>query len=265
MGDKGLLCVSFGTSHAQTREKTIDAIESLLAERFPERKFYSAWSSKVIRKKVAAERGEHHDSVDEALERVMADGVSDLVVVTTFLMPGWEMGRVRDAVASFADRGTCKVSFAEPLLASEDDVRALVDAVVREFSQLGADEALLLMGHGSAQGPNDIYYKIQDQLRESSDGRFFLATVEGQPTLDDVLPTVLERNAICVTLAPLMIVAGDHANNDLAGDDEDSWQNILRGRGVQTRAALKGLGEYPGVRELICAHAREAAERAERA
>ena len=259
---KGVLCVSFGTSHASTRAKTIDAIEERLRESFPERKLYSAWSSAVIRKKVLEERGELHDSVEEAFSKALSEGVDDLIVATTFLMPGREMKRVEEAVASWAAQGSCRVSFAKPLLSSEDDLRQLSDAVCAEFSYVSDDEALVLMGHGSSHGSNDVYFKIQECLRRSGRPLFFVATVEGEPTIEDVLPDVLASDARNVYLAPLMIVAGDHANNDLAGPDEGSWQSILRARGMQTQAVLKGLGEYAGVQQMICTHAREAQERA---
>ena len=258
---KGVLCVSFGTSHASTRVKTIEAIENKLRESFPDRKLYSAWSSAVIRKKVLEERGELHDSVEEAFSKARCEGVDDLIVATTFLMPGREMKRVEEAVASWAAEGSCNVSFAKPLLSTKDDLRQLVDAVCAEFSQIGDDEALLLMGHGSKRGSNDVYYQIQDLLRTSGHPQFFVATVEGEPTFEDVLPVVLASNARTVYLAPLMIVAGDHANNDLAGPGEGSWQSILRDEGMQTQAMLKGLGEYAGVQAMICAHAQTALEK----
>ena len=255
MGEKGVLCVSFGTSHEATRLKTIDAIEQQLAASFPERRFYSAWSSSVIRKRVFEARGECHDGVDGALAKVQADGVDDLVVATTFLMPGREMKRVEAAVGEWAVDAKCSVAFADPLLSSEDDLRLLAEAVCDEFSYVADDEALLLMGHGSPHGANEVYSQIQDCLRACGRSQFFVATVEGVPTFDEVLPSVLASGARCVYLAPLMIVAGDHANNDLAGPGEDSWQSILQARGMQTRAVLKGLGEYAGVQKLVCEHA----------
>lgn len=257
---KGVLCVSFGTSHASTRVKTIDAIEDRLRESFPDRKLYSAWSSSVIRNKVLEERGELHDSVEEAFSKARCEGVDDLIVTTTFLMPGREMKRVEEAVASWTTQDSCRVSFAEPLLSSDDDVRLLCDAICAEFSCLAGDEALVLMGHGSKRGPNDVYYKIQETLRGSGHPMFFVATVEGEPTFEDILPFVLTSNARNVYLAPLMIVAGDHANNDLAGPGRESWQSILCARGMQTHAVLKGLGEYQGIQAMICTHAREARE-----
>lgn len=264
MAAKGLLCVSFGTSNAQTREKTIDAIERKLAESFPDRKFYSAWSSKVIKKKVLEERGEEHDGVEGALAKARADGIDDLAVVTTFLMHAHEMRSVQKALDQWKAQTDCKVSCADPLLAGEDDLRALVDAVCGEFSFLADDEVLLLMGHGSPRGDNSVYFKVQDLFHDRGRKTVFVATVEGEPTFQDVLPDLLASNARCVYLAPLMIVAGEHANNDLAGPGEGSWQSMLRRRGAQTQAVLKGLGEYPGVQELICEHARRAAEGARR-
>lgn len=260
MTTKGLLCVSFGTSNAATREKTVDAIEGKLAESFPERKLYSAWSSKVIRKKVLEERGEEHDGVPEALAKAQADGVDDLVVVTTFLMRAHEMRSVQKAVEEWKASADCKVANADPLLASDDDLRALVDAVRGEFSFMADDEVLLLMGHGSPRGDNSVYYKVSDLFHDSGKAGVFVATVEGEPTFSDVLPDLLASNARTVYLAPLMIVAGEHANNDLAGPQDGSWQSLLRRRGMQTQAVLKGLGEYPAVQELICEHARKAVE-----
>jgi len=119
------------------------------------------------------------------------------------------------------------------------------------------------MGHGSSHGSNEVYFKIQKCMDDCGKPLTYVATVEGEPTFDDVLPELLASNARNVYLAPLMIVAGDHANNDLAGPEDDSWQSILRSRGMQTKAVLKGLGEYEGIQELICEHARKAQERAE--
>lgn len=251
-----MLIVSFGTTHEQTRKKTIDAIEGKVRAAFPDLPVYSAWTSEVVIRKVKASRGEHHDTLDEALARMAADGVDSLVVVTTCLMDGFEMAKVRKAVGAWADELGVPVRIADPLLATAEDRAAVAQAVCTQFASVGVDDAVLLMGHGSAHASNEIYAQMQDAFGELGHSRFFVATVEGEPTFDDALALIEGSRARRVHLAPLMIVAGDHAKNDLAGEGPDSWSSKLKARGLAVEVILKGLGEYPDVQELVCEHAR---------
>ena len=257
---QALLSVSFGTSHADTRARTIDAIDADLAAAFPDRAFYSAWTSPRIIAKVRSERDEHHDSLDEAFARLSADGVDDLVVGTMCLLQGGEMGKIQKAAQAWvaeSEQAGCKrtARVASPLLSCADDCQAVARALVDEFAHVAQGEAVVLMGHGTPYGSNAVYDEMQQSFDALAPGRFFVATVEGTPTLDDVLEPLRASGARRVYLAPLMIVAGDHAKNDLAGDDSDSWANRLQEQGFETEPALKGLGEYAGVRKLVCAHA----------
>lgn len=265
---KGLLSVSFGTSHAETRAKTIDAIDADLKAAFPDHAFYTAWTSGRIVEKVRAERGEEHDTIEEALERLSKDGVDDLVVAVSCLMQGYEMGKIATASHAWVDAAQGRtLRVARPLLALEEDRRAMARTVASEFQQIAAEDALVLMGHGisaatakrggSARDANAVYDQIQEELHALGRGNFFVGTVEGTPTFDDALAQLKARGAACVHLAPLMIVAGDHAVNDLAGDG-DSWANLLREQGFVVNPILRGLGEYASVRQIVCAHAREA-------
>ena len=257
---KGMLFVSFGTSHEDTRVKTIDAIDEKLCAAFPNCTHYNAWTSGVIIKKVKAERGEYHDTLEEAFARMTADGVEDCTVVTTCLLRGGEMAKIEKAANAWADEHRVPLQIADPLLASREDRAVVARAVCDEFSFVGKDEALLLMGHGSSEpgldldATNSVYAQLQDELHKLGRTRFFVATVEGQPTFEDALRLVDESRARCVYLAPLMIVAGDHAKNDLAGGGEDSWASQLKARGLQVKAVLKGLGEYAGIQQLVCDH-----------
>lgn len=254
---EGLLSVSFGTSHADTRARTIDLIDEVLREKFPDRAFYSAWTSSIIVKKVR-ERGEHHDTLDEAIERLTADGVDDLLVSTTCLMDGMEMSKVTRAVRDWAAQEGRFASLATPLLKASRDRAEVASVIAEEFSFLGDEDALLLMGHGSADADNGVYSSLQRKLFDLGRPRFFIATVEGIPTFEDVLPQIEACGARRVYLAPLMFVAGDHAKNDLAGEDEDSWASLLAARGFDVQPVLKGLGEYAGIRQLVCAHVEDA-------
>ena len=254
---KGLLSVSFGTTHADTRARTIDAVDKALADAFPDRAFYSAWTSPRIVAKVEAERGEHHDTLDEAFSRIGADGVDDLVVATTCLMQGGEMRKIVAAARAWESRGSCSVRVALPLMTSSADHARLASAIVGEFSGVPDGDALILMGHGSPYGSNQLYSDVQDALHALGKPNFFVATVEGEPTFEDTLALVEQRGAQRVVLAPLMIVAGDHARNDMAGSD-DSWAAQLRSRGFKVEVVMKGLGEYSDVRDLVVEHARNA-------
>ena len=256
---KGLLSVSFGTSHADTRAKTIDAIDEDLRRAFPDMPFYTAWTSGRIVAKVAAERGELHDTLEEALARLAADGVDDVVVSTSCLMDGAEMKKVERTVAAWADDGARAAIMARSLLSSAEDRRRVAEAIAGEFADVPEGEALLLMGHGSPQDreANDVYSDIQRQLHALGRRTFHVATVEGAPSFDDVWPAVREAAPRCVHLAPLMIVAGDHARNDLAGQG-DSWAARIRAEGFAVNVVLKGLGEYSAIRQLVCDHVNEA-------
>ena len=257
---KGLLSVSFGTSYADTRAKTIDVIDAKLAAAFPDRAFYSAWTSSHIMAKVLAERGEHHDSLDEAFARMDADGVDDLVVATMCLMQGGEMRKVSEAAHAWTAQGGHTVRLADPLLSAPADHAVMAQALADEFAHVPATDAVVFMGHGSTMGSNQLYSDVQDALHAIGKHNFLVATVEGTPTLDDAMLQLESLDAERVWLAPLMIVAGDHARNDLAGDDEESWTNQLAARGFETEVVLKGLGEYAAVQNLAVDHACDAKE-----
>lgn len=254
-----LLFTTFGTSHAHARAKTIDAIEERLIAEFPQRAPYSAWTSERIVARVRSERGERHDTLDEAFARLESDGVDDVIVATTCLVPGHEMRKVEEAATRWAQGSGRTARVAAALLTTPDDCRALAKVVCGEFSEIPSDEALLLMGHGAlGGGSNYVYAQVRDAFTQLGRPLFFVATVEGKPAFDEVLVEVESSGVRCVHLAPLMIVAGGHAALDLAGDANGSWQSALRARGYRTQAHLRGLGEYPGVQQMICDHARNA-------
>lgn len=255
---RGMLFVGFGTSHEDTRIKTIDAIQNKVHEAFPHCTPYSAWTSEVIIKKVKEERGEHHDTLEEAFARMSADGVEDCVVVSMHLMRGAETAKVEKAAAAWSDENNVPTFVAEPLMSSDDDRKAVAQVLCDEFDFVGKDEALLLMGHGSVFASNETYSLLQEELKAKGRDRFFVATVEGEPTFADALALIDESRVRRVYLAPLMIVAGDHAKNDLAGDGPESWASQLKARGLQVKTILRGLGEYAGIHQLACDHVSDA-------
>ena len=254
---KAILVVSFGTAFAETRKRTIEAVERDLADSFPERKLYTAWTSGMILRKLKKLGEETRDTLAEALERMERDGVTDVLVQPTFLQAGYEMRLVRETLTAWKDR-FARVALGEVLVAGEEDLAALAKALEIHFGGVGADEALALMGHGSEGADFYPYEKLTEAFRRDGKDSFCVGTVEFTPGIEPVLDMVRERQPKRTYLAPLMLVAGDHAINDMAGDEPDSWKNRLAALGTEPVCVLKGLGEYAEVRDLFVRHARAA-------
>lgn len=254
---KGLLVVSFGTSYPETRKVTIEAIENDLARAFPERRLVRAWTSGMIRRKVEKAEGLHILSVAEALERMAASGITDVLVQPTHLLNGEELERTRETVCSFAGRFE-NLSMGEPLLSCPEDIAALARAVEEIYGDLPRGELLALMGHGSAAMTFPAYEKLEERFRKDGYPNICIGTVECTPGIAPVLERVRRDKRARVHLAPLLVVAGDHALNDMSGDDPDSWKNQIVREGAEVVCHVNGLGEYEAVRALYVAHARKA-------
>ena len=255
---KAILGVSFGTAYAETRKKTVEAIEGELAAAFPERRLYTAWTSGMILRKLKKLGEETPDTLSEALEKMGRDGVTDVLVQPTFLQAGYEMRMVRETLAEWKGRFD-SITLGEVLVAGPADLDALAGALETHFSAVGTDDALVLMGHGSEGADFYPYEKLTAAFRRDGKENFCVGTVEFAPGIAPALELVQARRPRRTYLAPLMIVAGDHAINDMAGDEPDSWKNRLAALGTDTECILKGLGEYPEVRALFVRHARSAA------
>lgn len=307
--ERALLAVSFGTSFAQTREKTIGAIERKLADRFPDREVRRSFTSRMIRKKLLERDGLRVDSPEEALERALEEGVRDMIVQPLYLMHGQEHVRLMETVEKYASSFD-RLAVGRPLLSEQRDCEAMAEAIGRHLPAENMDDsatggpidgtvgagkplpasekaagetkgitgttAIVMMGHGTdpekarklpgqpdlfAGGDaNAVYRILQETLREKGMDDYYIATVEGEPRIEDVLPLVCRPEIRRVVLAPLMIVAGDHAVHDLAGEEDDSWKNLFIQRGLQVETALQGIGEWGEVQELFAEHAIEASE-----
>ncbi len=255
---KALLAVSFGTSHRDTLEKTIAAIEADLAAAFPEREVRRAFTSGMILRKLARE-GTAIDSVPEALERLAAEGYSDVVIQPTHIMNGDEYDKLRALSAPWEEHFG-RVRFGAPLLTERGDYQSCADALLAELPAPREDCAVVLMGHGTEHHANAVYTLLEYLVHDRGRRDILIGTVEGYPGFDEVLRRLEERTQVRrVELRPLMVVAGDHAKNDLAGDGGDSWKSRLQAVGYETGCVLRGLGEYPGIRALFVEHARRAA------
>ena len=254
---KGLLAVSFGTSVNETREKTIDAIEKELVAACPDHQLYRAWTSHMIIKKLKERDQVHIDTVKEALARMLADGVTEVTVQPTHVIKGIENDRMMEEIRSFADRFE-QIRVGESLLSSEEDFRQAIEAVMAEHEDLGEQEALVLMGHGTEHHVNPVYAALDYMFKDLGYENVHVGTVEAYPSFASALRLVKASGVKKVRLAPFMVVAGDHAMNDMAGEEEDSWKSRLEAEGYEVSCVLKGLGEYKGIQKLYAEHARNA-------
>ncbi|HML45248.1 MAG TPA: sirohydrochlorin cobaltochelatase [Clostridia bacterium] len=252
-----ILMVSFGTSYANTREATLGAIEREAAAAFPQFEVRRAFTSQIVLKILAARDGLRIDNVDQAMKRLVADGVREVVVQPTHVLPGFEYEDMVAAVKPYADSFDA-LKLSRPLLSWAEDYGAVIDALVEEMPQARDPEAFVWMGHGTAHPANASYAALQAVFADRGYENFLIGTVEGNPTVETLLPKVRALGVRKVTLLPLMIVAGDHAQNDMAGDGEDSWKRIFEREGYKVACAFKGLGEYAGIRALFVAHLRDA-------
>ena len=252
-----LLVVSYGTSYEETRKRTIEAIEEDLRAAFPQRIFYRAWTSERIRKKLRETQGICYDNVGEAMERLFKDGITDVLIQPTHMMTGTEFETTRSAIISYRDRfDTLRMGL--PLLAGEEDLEHLAKVLEEIFSDIKDSEMLALMGHGSSHSVFPAYELLDEQFKKDGYLNFCVGTVEHEPGFAAVLRQVRERKPDKVYLTPLLVGAGDHAINDMAGDSTDSWKSQLEKEGSSPVCIVKGMGEYQIIRDIYIRHAQNA-------
>ena len=258
IGEKELLVVSFGTSFNDSRRMTIGGIERALQRAFPDWSVRRAFTSQIIIDHVKNRDGEVIDNVAEALDRAVENGVKTLVVQPTHLMHGYEYTDLVNELAEYADAFE-SITVGEPLVNSEEDF-ALTAAVLADVTADYDDgkTAIVYMGHGTEAASNEIYAKMQQIMTSAGYENYFIGTVEAEPSVDDVLALVKAGSYERVVLRPMMIVAGDHANNDMAGDEEDSWKSVFETAGYDVECVLQGLGQSRVIQQMFVQHTADA-------
>ena len=261
-GSKAILVVSFGTTFKETCTKTIEAVESQVAAAYPDWDVRRAFTSKMVIRKLAERDGVKIDHITDALERLVSEGKRTVVVQPTHVVNGVEHESTVRAVSECADKFD-SISIGKPLLTANDDYDLAVGAIASTFikeahKKFGNQAAIVLMGHGTEHFANSSYCQLQMKLLLSGYPDVYVTTVEGFPNFEDTITLMKDKNYKDVVLFPFMLVAGDHAINDMAGDGEDSLKSVMEKHGYKAHCVLKGIGEYKEFRDLFLAHTEDA-------
>ena len=246
---KALLVVSFGTS-IKDAQKSIEKIESFLAKKYSEHDFFRAFTSKRIIEKLKLRDGISVDFLDEALDKLKELGYEEVVCQSLHILNGIEYEMTLKIVERYK-KSFKKMIIGKPLLTEIADYEQIADM----FCDIAKNyTAILLMGHGTACHSNSAYSMLEDMFRYKEVNNIYVGTVEGFPDLLYSIKKMKRDGVAEVTLMPFMIVAGDHAQNDMAGEDQDSWKNILMQEGFTVETELKGLGDYSDIAEMFFEH-----------
>ena len=257
-----MVVMSFGTTMKETRDKTINATVAEIQNALPDVRVVVAYTSHIIIDRIKEKEGIVVPTPEEALEQLKAEGYTRIALASLDLIPGMEYdykcGIYRNYRTQFK-----KMTMGLPLLFwqgqedQRDDVMQTVEAFAEQFPTLGNDEALLVMTHGTPHPSNAYYTVIQDRLNKLKKGNIHVYSVEGMPVLEHVIPILKQEGVKHVILMPMMMVAGDHANNDMAGDEDDSHKVILQKEGFTVTTYIHGMGENPAVRKIFVERALE--------
>lgn len=245
---KAVLVVSFGTSYHETRKKTIKACEDKIAEEFPEYDLKRAFTSQMIIRKLEKRDGIYIDNPETALKKLYKEGYQEVIVQPLHIINGSEFHDLIRTVKSYKNRFRI-LKWGNALLSKTKDYFDLVEILKEEVKNDGPDQAVVLMGHGSSHAANSDYAALDYTLKERGLENYYVGAVEGYPEIEIVIAQLKKKDYKRVKLAPFMLVAGDHAQNDMAGEDDDSWKHILINEGYEVEIQMQGLGEFEAVQK----------------
>ena len=255
-----ILVVSFGTSYNDNRDLSIGAVEQAIQAAYPDWEVRRAFTAQTIIDILDERDGIDIDNVTEAMDRLVADGVKKVVIQPTHVMNGYEYDDVVAEIAPYADQFE-GFAVGAPLLTSIEDYEAVTEALLADNEYVGSeDTAIVYMGHGTEHFANATYSQMQLMMQAAGYENVFVGTVEGFPALDNVMASVTAFGAEKVVLYPFMVVAGDHANNDMAGDEEDTWKTAFTNAGFEVECVLEGMGQNPAIQAVYVEHVQAAME-----
>ncbi|MSU00676.1 sirohydrochlorin cobaltochelatase [Tissierella pigra] len=239
---KGIIVASFGTTHEDTRELCIESIENLVKEKYKDYLVLRAFTSRIVVHRLRQRDNLHVLNEIEAVEEMKNQGIEEIYIQPLHIIPGHEYEKITSL--------NLKVGL--PLLSLRKDYMKIVyDPKVNE---LGSNQALVFMGHGSDHEADEAYEVLENTYHEEGFKNIFIGSVEGNKTIEDIVMKLKEKNIKRVKLKPFMLVAGDHAQNDMASEEDDSWKSILEKEGFEVEVCLRGLGEYKIIQEIFLKH-----------
>jgi len=250
--EKALAVISFGTTFPDARQ-SIAKIEAELCAAMPDYDFYRAFTSSIVRKRIEDAEGIRIPGAGELMEELCAAGYKEVCCQSLHIMPGMEYEKMCRELIPYREKFD-RFAIGEPLLSTPDDCRMVCEGLLSSLPERAPDEAWVYMGHGTEHFANAVYSEMENQFRALGAEHIYVGTVEKFPGIEYIRDRLKKRQIRRVTLAPLMIVAGNHVKNDLAGDNDDSWKSILTQDGFDVRLDLRGLGEVAAVREQFAAH-----------
>ena len=257
-----MVVMCFGTTYTDSREKTINPTVAAIQKALPNVKVVTAYTSHIIVDRVKANEGLDIPTPEKALEQLKAEGYTRIALATLDVIPGMEYDYDTAIYRLYRDQFK-KMTMGTTLLywqgqeEQADDVKEFAEAFSTQFPKLGKQDAVLALAHGTPHPSNAYYSVVQDRFNGLKKGNIHVYSVEGWPSLEDVIPKLKAEKVKNVTLMPMMMVAGDHANNDMAGDEEDSHKVILQNEGFKVTPYIHGLGENEAVRKLFVERALE--------
>lgn len=254
-----ILVTSFGTSYASSRHITIGAIESDIREAFPDYDVRRAFTAQIVIDHIEKDTGRHINNFEEAMDKIVADGVREVIVQPTHLMDGYEYHDIADSLETYRESfDTCVL--AAPLLATKEDQIAVAQALKEAMERYeDASTAICLMGHGTEAESNAVYAQMQQVFADLGYDNYFVATAEAEPTFDDAAQAAKAAGYTKAVLRPLMVVAGDHATNDMADtSDPESFASVLQAAGFEVESVIEGLGQLDAIDDIYVQHVRDA-------
>lgn len=249
---KALLVVSFGTSYPEARIKNIEACEKAMQAVAPDRDFFRSWTSHIIRRKIAERDQMYVDSPQQALIRLIEQGYTDVVIQSLHILNGDEYEKITSEVLVYKDQFE-RMQIGKPLLTNFEDFAKVIEALKAQAPAITKDERVVFMGHGATHHAFAAYACI-DHMFMDQKLPFMMGAVESYPEIDTILERLKNEQVRKVHLMPFMVVAGDHAINDMASDEEDSWNSQIKALGIETQCYLQGLGENQQIRALFAQH-----------
>lgn len=254
---KAVLLVAFGTSVPEAR-RAYERVDRQVRSALADIEIRWAYTSKVIRRKLA-EQGERIPSPELALAQMMDEGYTHVAVLSLHVFPGHEFHDLYLNANLFGKmaKGFKRILVARPMLSSYDDMERTVKALLKIIPpDRKPEDAVLFMGHGNEKHPADVVYAAMNHVFQESSSNVFVAAVQGKPGFYDILPKLIDRRVGKVFLIPFMLVAGEHARNDMAGDKPESWKSLLLQHGIGSETILSGIAEYPEIVEIWLDHLR---------